>query len=159
LQIGEDWTHISDFLDIFKSDLTAAVVESMAGPALMQRHPSFAKDMWAIDENVIGFVLRQPRFMNRKAHQARDRALSAVLEWQSWARENFTPDSIVEDGNDPFWGSSFFRERHEMFSKMDGFSPEAIACEDLSFIWRCVQNNISCNPPLIHLAVRIQTPL
>lgn len=136
LGFTEEWTHIPDLLSIFTSDLTAAVLDSMAGPALLQRHPSFAKDLWDIDEGIMSFVLKKPRFMNPKAHQARQRALAAILDWQTWARENFAPETVDKDGNDPFWGCKFFRERQEMFSNMDGFGPNAVASEDLSFIWR-----------------------
>lgn len=136
LEVDQEWTYVPDFLRIFKFHLTAAVVDSMASPMLMQRNPTFADDLWAIDESLAGFLIRKPRFLNRTGYQARDRAIAAVRDWHSWARENFTPEAVDKDGDDPFWGSSFFRERQEMFSKMDGFTDDAIACEDLSFIWR-----------------------
>lgn len=139
LEIGHDWTNVPDLLDVFKSNITAATVDSLAGPALLQRHPNFINDIWAIDQGVIGLLLNTPRFMNAEAHQARHRALEAVVDWQAWARQNFTPESVDEGGNDPFWGSSFFRERQETFMSMDGFDYDAIASEDLSFIWRYVE--------------------
>ncbi|KAI1212616.1 cytochrome P450 [Annulohypoxylon truncatum] len=142
LDIGPEWSYLPDFMYIFKSALTAATVDSLAGPALLLRHPSFAQDMWAIDENVTKFILKTPRFMNPKAHQARDRALAAVFDWHAWARQNFTPDAVDGEGNDPFWGCRFFRERQETFSSMDGFDAVAIASEDLSFIWSANTNAI-----------------
>ncbi|KAJ0108222.1 hypothetical protein J7T55_000187 [Diaporthe amygdali] len=142
LEIGQEWENVSDLLDVFKSNLTAATVDSLAGPALLQRHPSLVKDIWTIDKNIIGLLLKMPRFMNPKAHQARDRALEAVQDWQAWARQNFTPDAVDEEVNDPFWGSSFFRERQELFLAMDGFSYDAIASEDLSFIWSANTNAV-----------------
>lgn len=136
LEIRQDWTNVPDLLDFFKSNLTAATVDALTGPALLRRHPNFVNDIWAIDKGVIGLLLKTPRFMNSEAHQARHRALQAVVDWQAWARQNFTPDSVDEGGNDPFWGSSFFRKRQDTFLGMDGFDYDAVAAEDLSFIWR-----------------------
>lgn len=61
--------------------------------------------------------------------------MDAVKVWQQHARENFTGSAVDADGDDPFWGSSFFRERHGMFLQMDGFDHNAIASEDFGAIW------------------------
>ncbi|KAI0435793.1 cytochrome P450 [Xylaria telfairii] len=140
LNISDEWTHVSDLMTIFKFDLTVAVMDAMAGPGLMQRHPSFAEDLWAVNDGMVRLLFKLPRFLNRKTHQARLRALAAVHDWQTWAGKNFTPDSIDEDGNDPFWGCKFFRERQEIFAKVDGFGEDAIASEELSFLWSAVTN-------------------
>ncbi|KAI1855549.1 hypothetical protein JX266_000414 [Neoarthrinium moseri] len=142
LDIATEWTYIPDFLDIFKSDLTAATVDSLAGRRLLQQSPSFVKDLWTIDKHITGLVLKLPRFFNPKAHQARDRAFNAVLDWQSWATQNFNPEAIDSEGNDPFWGCGFFRERQNLFLNIDGFDRHAIASEDLSFIWSANTNAI-----------------
>ncbi|PHH79134.1 hypothetical protein CDD82_2573 [Ophiocordyceps australis] len=135
----DDWTHLSDFMSIFKSHLTAASIDSFA-PALLARHPHFAHDLWAIDQGVLRLWLRVPRFFNLTAHRARDRALDALFDWHAWARDNFCSESIDEQGNDPFWGLSFFRERQRVFSNMDGFDGRAMASEDLAFFWGAHSN-------------------
>lgn len=61
--------------------------------------------------------------------------LNAVKIWQQHARDNFDDTAVAADGDDPFWGSSFFRERQEMFLEMDGFDYDAIASEDFGAIW------------------------
>lgn len=66
---------------------------------------------------------------------ARERVLNAVQVWQQHARENFDSSAVGPDGDDPFWGSSLFRERHDMYLKMDGFDHKAIASEDFGAIW------------------------
>ncbi|OTB09271.1 hypothetical protein M426DRAFT_7286 [Hypoxylon sp. CI-4A] len=142
LEIGQEWSYLSDFMDIFKTALTSASVDSLAGPTLLLRHPSFANDIWAIDEYITGFLLKLPRFINPEAHRARDRALAAVLDWHAWANQNFTPESVDAEGNDPFWGCKFFRERQKAFYNMDGFDADAIASQDLSFIWSANTNAI-----------------
>jgi hypothetical protein len=149
LDIGREWVDVPDLMDVFKSDLTAATVDSFAGPALLQQYPSFIKDLWIIDDSITGFILKLPRFMNVRAHQARDRALAAVLDWHAWARRNFKPETVDRDGNDPYWGCKFFRERQNTFSSMDGFGPDAIASEDLSFLWRYASFSLDTPVPCV----------
>lgn len=138
MDIGQEWTTGPDLLDVFKAKLGAVAVDSLAGPALLQRHPNFVNDIWGIDDGIISLLINVPRFMKPKAHQARRRALDAVLDWQAWARQSFTPEAVDEYGNDPFWGTSFFRDRQDVFMNVDGFNYDAMASEDLSFIWRYV---------------------
>jgi hypothetical protein len=139
LEIGRDWTNLADLMDIFKLALTAASVDSLTGHYLMKRHPTFASDIWAIDDGFDLLFAGLPRFVAKiflpRTHQARQRAINAVLDWQSWARENFTPGLVDKDGNDPYRGTAFYRDRQEMFYNMDGFDAQAIASEELSFIW------------------------
>lgn len=61
--------------------------------------------------------------------------MNAVKVWQQHARDNYSDSALDADGDDPFWGSSFFRERQEMFLEMDGFDHAAIASEDFGAIW------------------------
>lgn len=135
LDIGHDWATVPDLLDLFKANLSAATMDSLVGPGLLQRHQGFVNDLWAIDKGIVCLLLNAPRFVNAEAHKARDRALSALCDWQDWARQNFNPESIDEGGDDPFWGSSYFRTRQETCMRMDGFSNDAIASENLSLIW------------------------
>lgn len=61
--------------------------------------------------------------------------LDAVKIWQEHARANFDGSAVGADGDDPFWGSSFFRERQEMFLEMDGYDHAAVASQDFGAIW------------------------
>jgi len=70
-----------------------------------------------------------------KAHRIRRRAIEAVKTWQQHARDHFTEAAVDENGDDEFWGSGFFRERHDMFLNMDGFDHDAIASSDFGAIW------------------------
>lgn len=135
IEVAEHWTHIPDFTKFFKFHVTAAAVDAMVGPYLMQHYPSLADDLWSIEENFGSFITKLPRFVNPEAHRLRERALNSVRQWHVWARENFTPASVDEDGNDPYWGTAFFRDRQKTLSNMDGFTHEALASTDLSFLW------------------------
>lgn len=63
-----------------------------------------------------------PWFLAPGAYAARKRVLNAVKIWQQHARDHYDDSTMGTDGDDPFWGSSFFRERHEMFLEMDGLT-------------------------------------
>lgn len=76
-----------------------------------------------------------PWFLAPRAYAARSRVLNAVRTWQQYARENFDDSAIDINGDDPFWGSSLFRERQKMFLEMDGFDHAATASPDFGAIW------------------------
>ena len=58
LDIGQDWKHLSDFVDVFNHDLTSAVIDSMCGPMLLEKYPHFTKDFWTVDRNVMALFTR-----------------------------------------------------------------------------------------------------
>jgi hypothetical protein len=76
-----------------------------------------------------------PWFFAPRAYASRQRVLDAVKLWQQHARENFTDSAVQADGDDPFWGCRFFRDRQKMFLEMDGFDHDAIVSEDFGAIW------------------------
>lgn len=76
-----------------------------------------------------------PWFLAPRAYAARRRVLDAVRIWQEYARENFDDSAIDDNGDDQFWGSSFFRMRQKTFLEMDGFDRDAINSLDFGAIW------------------------
>jgi hypothetical protein len=135
LPIRDDWVHRDDLLDLFNSDITRSTVDSLCGKHLTQRHPRFIESLWKLDDGVRKSLLRFPRFLAQDTYAVRDAAILAIKDWHSWATGNFDPVYIDEDGDDPFWGSQFFRDRQKMFQDMDGFNGDAIASQDLAFLW------------------------
>lgn len=122
-------------MDIFHYGLTAAVLDSMCGTTLVKSNPHFLRDFWTLDHNIMTLFTRTPRFLASGAYEARDRALSTIKEWHTWARANFDAKSVDVNGDDPFWGTKFFRDRQNMFFNMDGFDADAVASHELAFIW------------------------
>ena len=57
------------------------------------------------------------------------------MTWLQYARENYTDAAVQPDGDDPFWGTKFFKDRHKGFLKMDGFDHDAVASEEFGAIW------------------------
>lgn len=132
---SESWTTVSDLMDVFQEDVSGAVIDAMCGTFLLEQHPGFLSDFWKIDHNIMKIFVRTPKFLAREAYHARDRALGAVKAWHVWAKQHFVPESVGTDGDDPYWGSKFFRNRQEMFLSMDGFDADAVASQELAFIW------------------------
>ncbi|KAE8341152.1 hypothetical protein BDV24DRAFT_151346 [Aspergillus arachidicola] len=117
IPVGGDWITWDNLLDLFLYDTTSSAIDSLCGRYLLRRHPELLKVL--------------------------DRALAALKDWHTWARENFDPASVDEHGDDPYWGTRFFRDRQEMFRAMDGFDADAIASQDLAFLWGAMNNVIT----------------
>ncbi|KAF2112887.1 cytochrome P450 [Lophiotrema nucula] len=139
---GADWTHHADLMEIIGNEATVSIIDALCGPYLLRLNPHFLQDFWIFDRNLQTYLQGIPWFLAPKAYAARKRLLKAVEVWQQHARDNYDSSALGADGDDPFWGSSFFRERHEMFLQMDGFDHAAIASVDFGAIW-AVRNSIT----------------
>lgn len=135
LHVGNDWVRWGDFMDLFHNEVTSSVIDAMCGPFLIDQNPSFLQNLWTLDHNVMTLFARTPNILAPQAHASRDAALAAIKNWHTWARQNFDPSSISADGDDPYWGTKFFRERQDMFYRMEGFDANAVASQELAFIW------------------------
>ncbi|KAL4922571.1 cytochrome P450 [Aspergillus aurantiobrunneus] len=142
LPINTEWVVKEDFLDLFRSDFTSSLIDSMCGTYLSNRHPQFIQDLWMLEGNIWKLLFQFPRFLAPESYAARTMAVAAIKDWHSWARDHFEPTSVDEHGNDPFWSSRFFRGRQGMFQDMDGFTADAIAPQDLAFLWGALNNVI-----------------
>ncbi|KAE8330692.1 cytochrome P450 [Aspergillus sergii] len=135
IPVGGDWITWDNLLDLFLYDTTSSAIDSLCGRYLLRRHPELLKVLWTLDDNLWKILWRFSRFLAPASYAARDRALAALKDWHTWARENFDPASVDEHGDDPYWGTRFFRDRQERFRAMDGFDAGAIASQDPAFLW------------------------
>jgi hypothetical protein len=128
---------LEDFLDFFVYDVTSALLDAMCGKGLVERNPNFPRAFGIFCDSLPTYMKRTPRFLAPQAYKARDEVLEAVVDWQTWANENFdaktTPLDV--DGDDPFWGSKFFRERFSTFVYDMGFEARDIAAMELGFLF------------------------
>ena len=133
-------------------ETTVSILNALCGPWLLGLNPNFLQDYWEFDRNLQtylqGMALERlqcnpsliwftgvPWFLAPRAYVVRRRVLNAVQTWQQHAREHFDDSALDTNGDDPYWGSSFFRDRQKMFLEMDGFDYAAIASEDFGAIW------------------------
>ncbi|KAJ6109224.1 cytochrome P450 [Penicillium sp. IBT 16267x] len=140
-RISRDWVKWDDLMDFFQTDVTAAILSSMSGPFLLKNNPAFTRDLWAVDHDVTSLMFL-PRIFSTKVTACRDNGLASIRSWHSWARANFDPSSIDADGDDPYWGTKFFREMNSIFTAMDGFDEGAIASEFFAFLWGANTNAV-----------------
>lgn len=152
-RVGVNWDSHADLMKLVGDETTIAIINSLCGPYLLRLNPQFLGDFWAFDRNLQTYLqgtgsnrqtemyivlmrrIGMPWFLAPKAYAARKRVLNAVEVWQQHARDHCDSSTIGVDGDDPFWGSSFFRERQAMFLEMDGFDYSAIASQDFGAIW------------------------
>jgi hypothetical protein len=90
--------------------------------------------------NLPTVMKRKPRFLAPRAYAVREEVLAAVVDLQTWASENFDANTtpLDEDGNDPLWGSAFFRERFSTFVYDMGFDARDMTSMELGFLfWVC----------------------
>ncbi|KAK7740481.1 hypothetical protein SLS53_005324 [Cytospora paraplurivora] len=133
--IGSDWDQRDDLMKFVGDEATVSIINALCGPYLLELNPHFLQDYWSFDRNLQTYLQGIPWFLAPKAYAARKRVLDAVKLWQQHARDHFDDSAIGADGDDPFWGSSVFRERQDMFLEMDGFDYDAIASADFGAIW------------------------
>ncbi|KAI1400296.1 cytochrome P450 [Hypoxylon fuscum] len=141
-RIGSSWEYRADLMKVVGDEATVSILNALCGPYLLSLNPHFLQDYWDFDRNLQTYLQGVPWFLAPRAYAVRKRVLDAVKAWQQHARDHCNDSVIGADGDDPFWGSSFFRERQEMFLEMDGFDYAAIASEDFGAIW-AVRNSIT----------------
>ncbi|KAI3334168.1 cytochrome P450 [Ustulina deusta] len=134
-RIEPDWIYHPDLMKMVGDEATVSIIDALCGPYLLALNPDFLESFWNFDRNLQTYLQGIPWFLAPRAYADREKALNAVKVWQQHARDHFTESAIGADGDDPFWGCSFFRERHQMFLEMDGFDYAAIASQDFGAIW------------------------
>ncbi|GAW13516.1 hypothetical protein ANO14919_029020 [Xylariales sp. No.14919] len=139
---GSDWDYHTDLMQLVSDEATISIINALCGPYLLALSPDFLQGFWNFDRNLQTYLRGIPWFLAPKAYADRKKVLDAVKTWQKHARDHFIESAIEADGNDPFWGCSFFRERHKMFLDMDGFDYAAIASQDFGAIW-AVRNAVT----------------
>jgi hypothetical protein len=137
---------MDDFLEFFIHDVTGALLDALCGKGLIERNPTFPSAFWIFCDNLPTFMKRTPQFLAPQAYKAREEVLEAVADWQEWASSNFDPNTTPLDGegDDPYWGSKFFRERYSTFVYDMGFDARDMVSMELGFLFgyvSCVEEN------------------
>ncbi|KAI1440154.1 cytochrome P450 [Annulohypoxylon stygium] len=129
------WSYHADLMKVIGDDATVSVLNAFCGPHLLRLNPTFPDDYWVFDRNLQTYLQGIPWFLAPRAYAARKRVLDSFQLWQQYARDHFEESSIGADGDDPYWGSSFFRKRQGMFLEMDGHNYADISSQDFGLIW------------------------
>ncbi|KAH8723973.1 cytochrome P450 [Phaeosphaeriaceae sp. PMI808] len=134
-RLSSNWENQPDLMRFVGDEATSSMVNALCGPHLLRLNPTFLRDYWVFDRNLQTYLQGIPWIFAPRAYASRKRVLNAVKTWQKHAREHYTDSALDANGDDPFWGSSFFRDRQKMFLEMDGFDHDAIASEDFGAVW------------------------
>ncbi|RAK90845.1 cytochrome P450 [Aspergillus costaricaensis CBS 115574] len=143
LSIRSHWVELDDFVQLFNNDFTASMMDALCGKYLIRQHPNFAINLFTLDDNIWKMLVGVPRFLAPRAYAARDAALGALKDWNTWAQEHFDPAAVDSDGDDPVWGSKYWRDRVDAFQQIEGFDADVIAMHDLAVIWGMTTNGIN----------------
>lgn len=141
-EFGRRWSRQEDLFSFFRDDLTAEVLNALCGPALLRRNPDFLRDFWGFNDSVTVLLLRIPRVIVPQAYHSRQRALSAIKGWQVWARATFdkrTTNSVHQQyAEDEQCWTRIFRKRYNDQSHSEGYDADAIAAQELAFLYAYV---------------------
>jgi cytochrome P450 len=133
--LGDEVRAYDDLMRFVADEATISILNALCGPYFLKLNPQFLEHFWVFDRNLQTYMRNTPWFLAPGAYASRRRVLDAVRKWQQFARDNFTESDVGPDGDDPYWGSSFFRERQAMYLDMDGFDHDTIASPDFGAIW------------------------
>jgi hypothetical protein len=135
LDINNEWKPYSDLLQLFQEYNTRCVIDAMCGESLLRRNPAFLADFWEWNKGFHHLMKQIPRWIVPNVYAARQRNLDAIKDWHRNARKNFQRCSIREDGTDPYWGTPYFREKWPELKGIDDWDADALAVDDLAFVW------------------------
>ncbi|KAF2642014.1 cytochrome P450 [Massarina eburnea CBS 473.64] len=140
--IGDNWVLEEDLYTFFRHDLTSTVINAVFGTSILKLNPTFLADFWTFSDNLTVFMVRVPRCLAWRVYNARDRLLSGMKKWQEWANTQSNNVEMDKYGDEICWGSSFFKERYDIMSRLKGFDPVSMAAQELSFLYALNANAI-----------------
>jgi hypothetical protein len=122
--------------DLLQDAMLTASTRTLAGPALFEIDPDFAKYFWYYDEAFMPLLYGLPRIFCRKGWDARDRALESVKAYlqQAWGKTDWQEIRRCNPDWEENFGSRLIRAREE--AMMDyGISLDGRASFELGLIW------------------------
>lgn len=138
--INHEWQDLPDICAFIQNSVFRAAVTFLCEPYIFSLNPTFNKNFWKFDKNVIHLLKGYPEWLIPRAYAARERCLRAVANWHQHAIKHcgaLGPDS--EDEYEPLFGAKFMKARRQCFSKMDEMTNNAQASLDLDVIWAWVE--------------------
>lgn len=132
LELSNEWVEHNDFQIFFQGLFGPPIIESIFGPTLLRLNPTLIEDLYEFDNNIPWLARAIPSFIMARPYRIRKRLTSHFRKWHTYATQNFTESSIYQDGDgDPFWGSTFIRNRHAMFSRVGDHDEDAVVALDM----------------------------
>ena len=140
--VWQDHPNLTDFL---QTRIFRAATTSLCGPHFFRLNPTFTEDFWTYIGDLPVLYKGLPRWLNPKAHQARDRCIAAIIKWHKHAWENLDHSNDNDDlAWEPYFGARIMRVRYTNFRKMEATTDKSRAAEDLAMIFAYILS------PLLH---------
>lgn len=135
-EIGHECQKFPDLYLYVRTRIFRAAVELACGPYLLSLSLTFVDDFWEFYHHILNFFKGFSLIFMPKAFSAREICLRAVQEWHRFANE-YQKEASSESGDDvdAVFGTKQFRERQDLFPKMEHINADAIASADLGLIW------------------------
>ncbi|KAI8623282.1 cytochrome P450 [Xylariaceae sp. FL1651] len=128
-----DWADVPDFFTWWTHRLFAAAITALCGRHLIALNPGFVEDFWEYLAAWPTISKFYPRLLAPKAYKARQRVLNGIKRWHDYARRHSDyrqngPDIPVWD---EYWGSVWFKVRHQWGKNTGDMNDDALASDDL----------------------------
>ncbi|KAI9166383.1 Short chain dehydrogenase atnD [Paramyrothecium foliicola] len=103
---SSEWFEVNDPFSLIGPIVSAAMVEAIFRPSLLELNSDLNQNLWAYDDTLPWLARGIPRCIYPAPHRTREEIPGQIKRWHAYARQNFKDSAIgpVGDG-DPYWGS------------------------------------------------------
>ena len=132
-----------DFVSFVEARVFEAAVYAFFGPRMLDCNPNLASHYAEYNKNIRSLLMGWPKWMNPKAHRARDHMVDSMIRWQRFALSQQSPESILGEVKwEPLYGSRVVRERLLLLTRRGIVDERARAAEILAIMWACVIDHV-----------------
>ena len=126
------------------SQMFPASTTSLFGSRALEVYPELQTDFFEFDRVILSLFFGLPRFLNRKAFEARDKVSKGMLKWQELMIKESNGKPADPDGEvdwEPIWGSRLNRAK-QMYYMSEGISVAGRAAFDLGVLFALNSNSL-----------------
>lgn len=128
---------------LVKNFVANVTLTSLLGPDFVRINPTFAQDLWALDDALSLLSSGLPRWMPypplTRAHINQRRLLHALSTFEAAGNRRANEQDPGSDYSDLDQVSNYMQSRQAIYRR-HGLSPDAAASLDLSVVWSLVTN-------------------
>ncbi|CAL8582324.1 hypothetical protein XPA_007991 [Xanthoria parietina] len=139
---GDSWTELPDLNAFVEKRVFEAAVQSMFGTYMLSLNPTLADDFWAFNRVIGTLFMGLPRWLSPAAYRARDKMLQNIERWQRHGEQHCDIERLGDKDWEPYYGSTFIRERQRLLDKRGILDPTARAAENFAFMWATNSNSV-----------------
>ncbi|KAI1330299.1 cytochrome P450 [Xylariaceae sp. FL0255] len=136
LEIGDTWQEYPDLFQFIQSIIIGANIETLLGSKILEMNPNLVDDFCIAKKSVPEFLKGWPRWLALTGFRARDRVISALEKWHTYAQNNgdYSSTGDSDPDWDPVWGSKCEKVRQQYMNGTKALTAHERACEDWGFL-------------------------